>query len=131
MNRVLSRLRALRRRLRARPDTEHEQATLRVALVGLITFFFWGISSGSENDSILLAGLVGFFVLAIAIFLSICIWPSTNGPRRIPECLQMRAARHSPSLSQVTRVSGWSASSYSSRLATASVTAVVIYFCAR
>jgi len=64
MNRVLSRLRALRRRLRARPDTEHEQATLRVALVGLITFFFWGISSGSENDSILLAGLVGFFVLA-------------------------------------------------------------------
>jgi len=53
----------LRTRLAARADSEHEQAIYRVALLGLIAAFFWGVSRYSgpigENDSILLRGLVG------------------------------------------------------------------------
>src|SRR5208283_2308300 len=87
MKRILSSIEALYQRLRSRTDSEHEQAIYRVALVGLITAFFWFVSACldpiGENDSLLLAGLIGFFLLAIAIFLAICVWPSSNIPRRI------------------------------------------------
>jgi two-component system sensor histidine kinase RpfC len=84
----MNRLAALRERLNARPDSEHEQAILRVVLVGLITVYMWARVSApsgplSENDSILLAGLGGFLILAIGIFVAICIWCSTNIPRRV------------------------------------------------
>ncbi|MEO8004836.1 MAG: ATP-binding protein [Betaproteobacteria bacterium] len=77
-----------RDRLKSRSDSEHEQAILRIVLVGLITAYMWGRISGlpgeaSEHDRILLGGLFGFFVLAFAIFAAICIWPETNVPRRI------------------------------------------------
>ncbi len=88
MKRVLGPLRALRGRLRARVDSEHEQAGLRILLVGLITLYMWYRVSASsapigKDDSILLIGLVGFFVLAFGIFIAVCIWPSANKPRRI------------------------------------------------
>ena len=81
-------LAALQARFRARPDSEHEQALLRVMLVGLITVYMWGRITVAANpvvegDHILLVGLVGFFVLAIAIFAAICVWPAANPPRRI------------------------------------------------
>jgi two-component system sensor histidine kinase RpfC len=81
-------LAALRGRLLARTDSEHEGAILRIVLVGLITAYMWGRVSASsgpirETDSILLLGLAGFFILAIAIFAAICIWPASNIPRRV------------------------------------------------
>jgi two-component system sensor histidine kinase RpfC len=81
-------LAALRARLRERPDSEHEQAILRVLLVGLITVYMWGRITAAarpvvEGDRLLLSGLVGFFALAVAIFAVICVWPAANTPRRI------------------------------------------------
>lgn len=87
MNRDLSLLASLYQRLTSRADSEHEQAIYRVALVGVITVLFWVVSHFSgptaENRSVLLPGLLGFFLLAVAIFVAICIWPSTNNPRRV------------------------------------------------
>jgi len=75
---------ALRERLRTRTDSEHEQAILRVVLLGLITAYMWGrVGALSGPDSILLFGLVGFFILSIGIFAAICIWPASNIPRRV------------------------------------------------
>jgi two-component system sensor histidine kinase RpfC len=37
----------------------------------------------AENDKILLLGLLGFFMLAIGIFVAIWIWPAPNVPRRV------------------------------------------------
>jgi two-component system, sensor histidine kinase RpfC len=79
---------ALRARLRARPDREHEQAILRVVLVGLITVYMWGRITAAahpvvDDDRLLLGGLLAFFVLALAIFAAICVWPAVNPPRRI------------------------------------------------
>jgi len=82
------RLRALVDRLKARSDSEHEQAILRIGLVGLITVYMWITSLTTPGplgvaDRELLFGLVGFFALSIIIFASICAWPGANPPRRI------------------------------------------------
>jgi two-component system, sensor histidine kinase RpfC len=79
---------ALRRRLKSRLDSEHEQAVLRIVLIGLITAYMWirvRVTKGAiaPDDQILLVGLVGFFLLAIGIFISICVWPAKNVARRI------------------------------------------------
>jgi two-component system sensor histidine kinase RpfC len=81
-------LAALRERLLARTDREHEEAILRIALVGFITAYMWGRVSASsgpilDTDSILLFSLAGFFILSIGIFAAICIWPASNIPRRV------------------------------------------------
>ena len=78
----------LRSRLKGRPDSEHEQAILRIVLVGLITVYMWGRISAnplavSEQDRVLLLGLACFFAMAIAIFVAICLWPASNVPRRV------------------------------------------------
>jgi two-component system sensor histidine kinase RpfC len=87
---AFSPLEALEKRLRSRTDSEHVQAGLRIALVGLITVVVYFLDrSGvlarttAGDDSLLLTGLVGFFALAIGIFVAICIWPSSNIPRRV------------------------------------------------
>jgi two-component system sensor histidine kinase RpfC len=78
----------LRARLKGRADSEHEQAILRIVLVGLITVYMWGRISAvptavADHDHILLVGLAGFFVMAISIFVAICVWPASNVPRRV------------------------------------------------
>jgi len=77
----------LRARLRERADSEHEQAILRIVLVGLITVYMWGrvnaAPSTSDDDRILLAGLAAFFSLSVAIFGAICLWPGVNVQRRV------------------------------------------------
>ncbi len=78
---------ALRGRLKDRTDSEHEQAILRIVLLGLITVYVWGRVSAAaipgEHDQVLLVGLIGFFASAIVIFVAICLWPAPNIPRRV------------------------------------------------
>jgi two-component system, sensor histidine kinase RpfC len=77
---------ARRAHLKGRSDSEHEQAILRIMLLGLITIYMWGRSAApllAKNDQILLLGLLGFFMLAIGIFVAIWISPAPNIPRRV------------------------------------------------
>ncbi len=75
-------------RLKGRPDSEHEQAILRIVLVGLITGYMSVRSAAAPTpiggaDSELLFGLGGFFALAVVLFVAICIFPAPNRARRL------------------------------------------------
>ncbi|MCC6196729.1 MAG: response regulator [Burkholderiales bacterium] len=81
-------LSTLKERLRGRTDSEHEQAILRIVLVGLITVYMWGRvhaapAEVSVHDRILLFGLLGFLLVAFGLFAAICASPGKNIPRRI------------------------------------------------
>ncbi|HEX6794107.1 MAG TPA: ATP-binding protein [Casimicrobiaceae bacterium] len=77
----------LKRRLQGRGDSEHEQAALRIVIVGLVlaymALFHGAPSRWTALDWTIVLGLTGFFLLAIGIFVSICIWPAANVPRRL------------------------------------------------
>ena len=67
-----------RSRLRGRPDSEHEQALIRVVIMSLIFLYF----STTELDSVtLLAG--NYLAVSIVIFTWILISPAKNLPRRV------------------------------------------------
>jgi two-component system, sensor histidine kinase RpfC len=80
-------LKILKRRLQTRGDSEHEQAGLRIVIVGLVlaymALFHGAPSKWTPLDWTIIAGLTGFFLLAIAIFVSICVWPTKNVARRL------------------------------------------------
>jgi two-component system sensor histidine kinase RpfC len=77
----------LKRRLGAREDSEHEQAALRIVIVGLVlgymALFHGSPARWSAGDWTIVLGLSGFFAVAIGLFVSICLWPSKNVPRRL------------------------------------------------
>lgn len=77
MNLVLAPLRLLGERLRARRDSEHEQAILRIVLSGLICVYMW--VAGRE----LMLGLAAYFALMILLFVADCIWLAPSVPRRV------------------------------------------------
>jgi len=83
----ISLLRGLKARLHARPDSEHEQAGLRIAIVGLIlaymALFHGAPSRWSTTDLTIVLTLTGFFTVAVGIFVAICVWPASNVPRRL------------------------------------------------
>jgi two-component system, sensor histidine kinase RpfC len=90
LNRLLTRVRILRRRLKARPDSEHEQAIIRIVIVALVLAYMGATYPPSEaaagpgqGELLLLQGLAAALVLALALFVSICIWPASNVPRRV------------------------------------------------
>ena len=80
-------LHELKRRLAARDDSEHEQAALRIVIVGLVlgymSSFHGSPTKWSAQDWTIILGLSGFFAIAIALFVSICLWPAKNVPRRL------------------------------------------------
>ena len=80
-------LRKLKARLHARSDSEHEQAGLRIVIVGAIlaymALFHGAPSHWSSNDLAIVWILSGFFAVAIGIFAAICVWPASNVPRRL------------------------------------------------
>ena len=83
----MSALTTLRERLKGRTDSEHEQALLRIVIVGLFlgymaTFHGWP-GEWSEHERDIVAILSGFFAIATAIFVAICIYPEKNVPRRL------------------------------------------------
>ena len=77
----------LKTRLSARADSEHEQALIRIVIVGLVLAYmalFHGLpGSWNSADVSILLGLVGFFAIAVAIFVAICIFPGQNKTRRL------------------------------------------------
>jgi len=77
----------LRNRLRQRSDSEHEQALLRLAIVGLFLAHM-SVFHGSESaargpsDWTVIIMLSGTFLAAVGIFAAICLWPGKNVARR-------------------------------------------------
>jgi len=77
----------LRARLKARGDSEHEQALLRIVIVGLflgyMVLFHGSSSARGPSDWAVIALLSGFFLVGVAIFAAICLWPGGKIPRRL------------------------------------------------
>lgn len=73
-------------RLKSRPDSEHEQAVLRILIIGLIWGYMGALSSPAQGEEhlheILVHGLGGFFAIAIGIFSHIAVRPAPNLIRR-------------------------------------------------
>lgn len=75
------------RHLSQRPDSEHEQALLRVAIGTLIVLYLL-VSSAvrgaiGEGGGALLAIALGFLGFAIALFVALCLRPGLSVPRRL------------------------------------------------
>lgn len=77
----------LRMRLSNRDDSEHEQALLRIAIVGLVlgymAIFHGWRNNWTATDIEIVQVLSGFFAVAVVIFTAICIYPAVNIPRRL------------------------------------------------
>ena len=78
----------LRARLAARPDTEHEQAIIRL-LVGAVLFpyllpeVFSGKEVHGQADLMFLLAMVCFLLLAAGVFAWICLSPASSPVRRV------------------------------------------------
>lgn len=77
----------LKARLAARQDSEHEQALLRIVIIGLVlaymaVFHGW-VNRWTDTDLHIVRVLSGFLGVAVAIFFAICVDPAPNKPRRI------------------------------------------------
>ncbi len=78
----------LPKRLTSRPDTEHEQASLRI-LIALLVIAGMGMGHiqrfGPANPDtvLLLQGVTVFLVFSIGLFVAICILPAPNVFRRV------------------------------------------------
>jgi two-component system sensor histidine kinase RpfC len=80
-------LAALRARLAARPDTEHEQALMRLT-VGSVLFLYllpeaWVLAGGFSLDHAYFAVMLGFLAAAAAIFASILLSDRVSPARRL------------------------------------------------
>ena len=80
-------IRHLRTRLGHRPDSEHEQALLRIAIIGLFLAYMAGFhgwpADWSSHDRRVVVILATFLLIAIGIFAAICVSPSPNVLRRL------------------------------------------------
>jgi two-component system, sensor histidine kinase RpfC len=85
--RLIESLSAVRQRLAGRTDSEHEQAILRIVIVSLVLAYMGfsyspGTGGRGHAEPLLVFGLAGDLILAIALFAGICIWPPPSIPRR-------------------------------------------------
>jgi two-component system sensor histidine kinase RpfC len=86
----LSQLRWVRARLAARPDTEHEQAIVRLAL-GVILFFYLlpgamvepVANSEAGNGRLYLGVMIGYLAFAAVVFAGILLKPGVSVARRL------------------------------------------------
>lgn len=79
---------ALRARLLARADSEHEQALLRIVIFAVVLAYMGATYSpnqvsGGHGELLLLQGLTATLLLALALFVAVCIWPAPNVQRRV------------------------------------------------
>lgn len=80
-------LRRIRHRLQGRPDSEHEQASIRLVIVGLVCLYLgghaiWRSEPDPAMDSLLIVGLIYFFLSCLFIPL-IVLQPGVCHPRRL------------------------------------------------
>lgn len=81
-------LKSFRDRLDARPDSEHEQALIRL-VVGIFLFFYllpWASLQGAEaldTDLTFLGAMFAFLVVASGLFVGIVVSPGISRTRRI------------------------------------------------
>lgn len=80
-------LRYIKFRLANRVDSEHEQALLRIAIIGLFLTYMAGFhgwpGDWSLHDFRVVAILAGFLLVAVGIFIAICVSPAPNVARRL------------------------------------------------
>ncbi len=86
--RILQSIDQFRNRLRHRPDSEHEQAILRIVIVALVFAYMATSYAPSKDDSqhtqlILLSILAADLIFAFVTFVAICVWPAANVHRRV------------------------------------------------
>lgn len=80
-------VRRLKARLHARADSEHEQAALRIIIVGLLLAYMAlfhsapADSPSSDWSNVVVIG--GILTAAVIIFAAICLWPKENVLRRL------------------------------------------------
>jgi two-component system, sensor histidine kinase RpfC len=72
----------LRARLKARPDTEHEQGILRIVIGALLILYLLPAASGSERTLVLYVGSAQL-ALSLAIFLRIAYTTNVSPARRV------------------------------------------------
>jgi two-component system sensor histidine kinase RpfC len=82
MRALRSVVQALRARLAARPDTEHEQAIVRLA-VGAVLFVYLLPGAMEPDSGPTLAIMFGYLALAAALFAHIVLRPMANPLRRV------------------------------------------------
>jgi two-component system sensor histidine kinase RpfC len=77
----------LRSLLAKRPDSEHEQAILRIVIVALFLGYmalFHGAPTEWSSDQVWIVAILGaFLAIATAIFVAICLSPASNVSRRL------------------------------------------------
>jgi two-component system sensor histidine kinase RpfC len=79
---LLGLLQGLRARLKARPDSEHEQAIVRVLVGGLVLLYLLpGATLQALEPTMLL--MLGFFLVAAIIFAHIVASPEASATRRV------------------------------------------------
>jgi two-component system sensor histidine kinase RpfC len=79
---------AIRQRLRARPDTEHEQAVVRpivasVLFLYLVPQFLIDHADLSQSDYVLIGAIAAFLGISVAIFISVIVSRKTSPLRRL------------------------------------------------
>ena len=84
---IMLALQALQKRLGSRDDSEHEQALLRILIVGLVlaymAIFHGWRNNWSDGDIEIVQVLTGFLAIAVGIFVAICLRPQANVSRRL------------------------------------------------
>ncbi len=88
LTKLLQAIFALRIKLRQRPDSEHEQAILRIVIVALVFIYMATSYAPGRDDSqhtqlILLSILAADLIFAFATFVAICVSPASNVHRRL------------------------------------------------
>ena len=75
-------LAGLKARLKARPDTEHEQGVLRLVIGALLVLYLLPGTTGTERELILWVGTLQF-VVGVLIFLRIAYTTNISPARRL------------------------------------------------
>jgi two-component system sensor histidine kinase RpfC len=77
----------IRRRLKDRPDSEHEQALLRIGIVGCLLAYIVLLHGAAKDwtatQTATVYGVAIFFSVGLALFAAICAFPAASVPRRL------------------------------------------------
>jgi two-component system sensor histidine kinase RpfC len=81
-------LATIARRLRQRPDSEHEQALVRLAIALVIVAYLWALELAGQKVAPMLLVMVAESLVGLGLLGAIMRWPGVSHPRR---CIGMLA----------------------------------------